>query len=611
MERGAKTPGAMSNIKIPPTTLVAVALVIGLMVAGLVTHLALQPPWLGLKLGPNPQGNGAIVLAAKGPGHAVPPGTVIVNIAGGADSLALESFDLITEPDGMMGDYATYRRFLERQDRLARIQASEEILLTNAAGLTFTIRPGRDGRPITTLPPDFWVQVAVGLIAWLVSAAVFAFRPGETATRYLLLSGLATLVFSPAAAVYTTRELAVFILLPQMFGVDTSPVQGYAFLLFLLVYGGLAFGILRYRLFDLGEWWRRIIVWTLAVLLLVMLDLFFLLGLHLSSGISLSLALLVCGAVWLPLRAWVWGHLTPRRGIPEEELFGRVIAIALAPPGEARETRWRKLLSAVFDPLRIEPGVGDGGAVRIARDGLAMEMPAIGGLPALTLEFAWGGRKLFSPRDAAMAYGLVDMLEHALASHASFNNGVTEERGRIARDMHDNIAAQLLAALHSSDPERKDSTIRDTLADLRNMINNTSAGDHCFDGALADLRVESAERLSAAGIVLRWTAGADDFPAIHPAVTHAVRSIIREAVSNVIKHARAQRVDLAVHCRNGQLVLEIGDDGIGFDVASVSTGNGLANIHARLELLGGALDIGRHPAGTQLAMRIPILEKSA
>ncbi len=125
------------------------------------------------------------------------------------EGIGLTRLDLTTEPDGSMGDYATCRCFLERQDRLSSIQASEDLVFVAEDGRRFVVRPSLEGRPLTALLADFWVQCVVGLIAWLVSAEVFAFRPGEASARYLLLSGASTLLFAPAAAVYTTRDLAV------------------------------------------------------------------------------------------------------------------------------------------------------------------------------------------------------------------------------------------------------------------------------------------------------------------------------------------------------------------------------------------------------------------
>ncbi len=707
---------------IAPVTLLALALAMGVAVVVVVTLLAHQQPWLGLKLAPVEEGAGAVARAAKGPAAAIPPGTILLTIAAGEETMELRALDLTTEPDGALGDYATYRHFLERQEGLARLQRSDEVVFTDAEGQRWTVRPVLAGRPLADLPADFWVQCLVGLIAWLVSAAVFAFRRGEASARYLLLSGASTLLFAPAAAVYTTRELAVpgallqwasdlnflggslfaasfvglllvyprrlapswvgpsvvtlylgwfvaqqvgvfesmtfarrflfmvgvgatfvlaawhlrvsghdplarakllwfllswvvgtsafalFILLPQAFGVDTSPIQGYAFLLFLLVYGGLAMGILRYRLFELGDWWRRIVGWVALVLLLVVLDLGFLYGLHLSTGTSLAIAFLICGFVWLPLRSLLWkffsGKGTQRK---PKDLFRQVMQIALAPDETQREQDWRALMGSVFEPLEITPGtVPAGAAVTIRDDGLSLQVPGLGPLEGLRLAYAGSGQRLFRPDDAALATELRLMLKHGLESLAAYQKGVAEERGRIARDMHDNIGAQLLSALHSRDAETKDMKIRETLADLRKVINATPDSPATLDETLADLRIETAERLEMAGMELCWQVSGDEQGEVSSAISHALRSIIREAVSNAIRHSGGRAVSVRVELANGTIRIEVSDDGGGFDPGKrESAGNGVANIRTRLEHLGGTFELRSDRAGTTLVAQLP------
>ncbi len=716
------TPGILTMLRrIPPVSVLAAALVFGLAVMALVLMFTLGQPWLGLKFVVSPDGKGATVIQSEGPAAGIPVGTVLEKVEGAADSMDLETLDLTIEPDGVIPDYDTYRRFIARQERLAGIQESAEIGFTATDGRIFRVVPDLKGRPLSTIPPDFWVGLAVGLIAWLVSAAVFAFRPGDAGARYLLLSGLATLIFAPAAAIYTTRELAVdgtvfrwasdlnflggslfaasfvalllyyprrlapawvgiavvavfvvwfvlqqldvfhsmifarrflvmigvlatfvlagihwfgtrrdpvaraalqwfllswllgtglfalFILLPQTFGVDTTPVQGYAFLLFLLVYGGLAFGILRYRLFELGDWWRRIVVWAVSVLLLILLDLFFLFGLHLSSRASLGWSLFACGLLWLPFRAWVWSRFSSNRTRERSDLFIKVMDIALVPSGGDLQGRmWHELLKSVFDPLKIADSESRISMVGIERDGLALAVPAVGPIPALRMEFTRGGRGLFTPGDAGLASELVTMLGHGMESRSAYGQGVAEERSRIARDMHDNIGAQLLSALHSRDAASKDSKIRETLADLRDVINNASSDHLAIDETLAELRVETADRLGSAGIALRWTSEENDGHSLSSAVTHALRSIVREAVSNVIRHSAASQVSITVQRQPGMVNLEILDNGSGFDFASVPRGNGLSNMHARLEYLGGTLHIENTGSGMRLAVDVPI-----
>lgn len=701
---------------IAPMTLMTAAVAVGLAVVTTITVLALQQPWLGLKF--SNSSDGGLIALERG-GNMKVEGILV--LSNESQTVELEPLDLAMEPDGAMGTYEVYRRFLDRQDTLARIQRSAKVEVTSRDGERIAVTPLLKGRPISSLPVDFWVQISVGLLAWFVSAGVFAFRPRETSARYLLLSGAATLIFAPAAALYTTRELAlpanlfrwandlnflggslfaaslvslllyyprkiaprwvgmtvvliyiawwvaqqmgffesmtqarrvlvmigmlatfalsgaqwfltrrdpvaraalqwfllswvmcsgvfgVFILLPQLFGIDTSPLQGYGFLLFLLVYVGLAFGILRYRLFQLGSWWRRVIFWLAGVLLLVLFDLVFLFGLRLSSATALSLSLLACGMIWLPLRSWVWRKFGGRGFIAREDLFSRVVDVALTPPGSMdKSTRWHELLISVFDPISSRLPENGPDRVSVGNDGSVMVVPAVHGMPALQLNHAHGGRRLFRHGDATTAEEMISMLGHANASRSAFEGGVTKERGRIARDVHDSIGAHLLAALHSPTAEEKDERIRDAVSDLRDFINNSRRSEVSFDEALARLRLETAERLERAGIQMKWSSYSAEFPATGLTWIPELRAIVREAVSNVIRHSSASTVTVSIQNRDGMLVLEIADDGRGFDPESMPTGHGLANMRSRVQALGGSLRLDPSPCGTTMVAEFSI-----
>lgn len=426
--------------------------------------------------------------------------------------------------------------------------------------------------------------VFVGLIATFALAAVqwrgTRFDPvARAALQWFLLSWLVG-----------CSAFAALIFVPQMFGIDTSKMQAFGFLLFVPVYAGLAFGIIRYRLFDLGEWWARTMTWMLSLVLLVLLDMLFLLVLHLSPGLSIGLALLVCGLVWLPLRGLLWGRLVVRRPIDTRGRFQRLADAAFQDGTEARGDAWARLLESVYDPLEIDladcdPSLAE---AQLAQDGLVLIVPAAGDVPPLRLANAQRGRHLFNRADADTASDLAAMFDHLVRNRGAFDAGAATERKRIAQDIHDHVGATLLDALHSPRSERKDSLIRDTLADLRGIINGTGQQDLPIGEALVQIRRETAERLEAKGIRLDWqsptAAVALDAPRLH-----TVRSIVREAVSNAIKHAECSLLRIAITLEAGELSLVIEDDGKGFDPHGPASGAGLVNIRDRATVAGGAL----------------------
>lgn len=204
------------------------------------------------------------------------------------------------------------------------------------------------------------------------------------------------------------------------------------------------------------------------------------------------------------------------------------------------------------------------------------------------------------------------MLRHALASRHAFENGVLQERSRIARDMHDNVGAQLLRALHAREEGKRESLLRETLTDLRGIINDASNPGLTLEEALADLRYETSERLSAAGIELDWRVeahGSTNEPSTRAA--HAVRPLVREAISNALKHAKARRIVVAAESSDDALSVVVEDDGNGFDPAAVRAGNGLANMRSRVEALDGRVEWsqGARATGCRVTFYLPLANR--
>jgi len=480
-----------------------------------------------------------------------------------------------------------------------------------------------------TLAPRWVGLLVVGVyLAWYVAQALGWFADLTFARRFLTLCGLggcfvlsgvhwqgtrrdpvarAALSWFLLSWVVVASAFVAIVLAPQMFGVDTSAVEPYGFLLFLLIYGGLAVGIMRYRLFELGEWWGRIMAWTLGLLLLAGLDMLFLAGLRLSTELSLSLALLICGLVWLPLRGLVAERVMGRGKTDDRALFEGVVQIGLTAQPADQLAQWVAVLRRRFDPLRLDVGEGAERA-RLEDDGVALVTPALPGLPALRLEYARGGRALFSPADVAQADALADMLRFVFESRDAYERGAVGERKRIAGDIHDNLGASLLSALHSRDGERKDRYIREGLADLRSIVTEPPAAGGGLTETLAASRKEMAERLQARSIALDWPL--QDAPAegVSSGVAQSLRAMLREITNNIIKHARAERVRVTLVREAGALVLTVEDDGVGFDPATVAAGAGLGGLAERAARHGGAVDWspGDGGSGTRVAVRLPL-----
>lgn len=258
----------------------------------------------------------------------------------------------------------------------------------------------------------------------------------------------------------------------------------------------------------------------------------------------------------------------------------------------------------MFRPFGIEAD-DRGEAVTLEDEGLALCIPGTDGLAGLRLSHADGGRRLFGPRDIAQVHQLFDMLTAAAGSRTAYETGVLTERGRIARDLHDNVGAQLMTALHSPEAARKDIVIRETIAGLRDIIDDSAIMAGSWSEALADLRRETAERLHAAGLDLDWRVEAPASVSLDAQILHVLRSILREAVTNTLRHAEARAMHISISGRNGRLVLAVRDDGRGVDPDMPMNGNGLANMRARVEALTGSIAFGEAAPGFRVVVELP------
>jgi two-component system, NarL family, sensor histidine kinase DevS len=94
---------------------------------------------------------------------------------------------------------------------------------------------------------------------------------------------------------------------------------------------------------------------------------------------------------------------------------------------------------------------------------------------------------------------------------------------------------------------------------------------------------------------------AGDGGRLDPELESTIYRLVQEALTNVVKHARAERVDVRLFANGGGVTVTVRDDGIGFDATTTSEGFGLVGMRERLELVGGRLQVSSAPGrGTEV-----------
>lgn len=186
---------------------------------------------------------------------------------------------------------------------------------------------------------------------------------------------------------------------------------------------------------------------------------------------------------------------------------------------------------------------------------------------------------------------------------------VTAERERIYSDLHDDVGAKLLSLVYRAATPDDANLARAALQDLRDVVSRTGADSYALEDLAADWRVECEQRLSEAGIALDWQplGPLADLYLSQPQAL-SVGRILREAISNAIRHAKARSVVLRISFGDDRLRLEIADDGIGCaDGRLHRPGRGLLNMEARARQLGGELTrCDAQPKGCIIALDFPI-----
>lgn len=418
---------------------------------------------------------------------------------------------------------------------------------------------------------------------------------------------LASLRWLGLSSLLTAGLFVLAAALPALLKQAPLMSQGHAFGLFLILYAGLALGLRRYRLFDLDRWAFHLLLWLGTVAILLMLDLALILLLRLDQTLSLTLSLLACSLLWLPLRNLLLTRLLHRQSDTGKlEMFRSVLDISLSGSREEKLARHRKLVTALFQPLQIDvlPSLDH---AAIADNGLALLMPGAAEVPALKIAYAHGGRRLFTPQDLALVTEMQAMLRHADASRDAYNKGVREERSRIARDLHDDIGSRLLTGLHQDDIRETRQSIQQAITEMRTIINGLTGTEMQLDVMLAELRHETSLRLESAGLTLEWPLLREEDNTLLPyRVYRNYSSVLRELISNILRHAGASHVRVDIQRKNDALQTRVTDNGVGMPEEKQPGRQGLANLHSRINDMQGSITVSNAQPGTCTEVIVPL-----
>lgn len=182
--------------------------------------------------------------------------------------------------------------------------------------------------------------------------------------------------------------------------------------------------------------------------------------------------------------------------------------------------------------------------------------------------------------------------ERAAREREIGERAAAQERERIYHDLHDDLGAKLLGLIHCATTPQQADQARAVLQDLRDTVSRSRGTPGTLADVLADIRSEARQRLAAAQIELVWNeTGEMPDPPLRSEQSLHLHRIVREAISNTIRHAQAASLRVRVACRGNDLLLELTDDGHRVD----AEGSGTRGMRQRAQELAGDI---RWTAGT-------------
>lgn len=201
-----------------------------------------------------------------------------------------------------------------------------------------------------------------------------------------------------------------------------------------------------------------------------------------------------------------------------------------------------------------------------------------------------------------------------------------EERRRIARELHDDVAqrvATVILRLRLARRAERESERDEILDGIREELTQTSEAIRRLARGLRPPALEDAGLTAALQSHVRERLDGEEVAAdievdplgdeVDEDLQLVVYRVVQEALSNVVRHAGAERVRIAVARRDARVVAEVEDDGRGFEfsgpVESLDGGLGLLGMHERANAVGGELDIEAELGeGTLVRMTVPVPE---
>ncbi len=380
--------------------------------------------------------------------------------------------------------------------------------------------------------------------------------------------------------------MLVFVLPVFYFGKPILSITA-SYMVLLLMYIGLALGVIRFRLFDIERWWIAVWSWFLAGAAVVTTDAILVGVVHLASPYALGIAIFAIGWAYFPLRQWVLLKVFHRSKGGIEDYVPLLVAHFIRLDHGADPVFWHHILQEIYKPLSLEITPRTIDTAQVLDGGERLVVPSLVSDKQVELKHADNGRRLFDRDDVKCSQMLLDIAERTFFLHQRYMQGVSNERKRIMRDLHDDIGGRLLTLVHAGHDGSR--TAAEALSRLREIIYSLDVEQKMtLNTAVARWRIEALERCETAGISFEWH-WQDQEQDVELSPRHFLNLLLifREALTNVLKHTKAKSARFDLTFTNEILHISLWNNGVADCRQEKMSGKGLSNMCTRTEELGG------------------------
>ncbi len=354
---------------------------------------------------------------------------------------------------------------------------------------------------------------------------------------------------------------------------------------------GWALAIFRYRLFDVEQWWFKSLLWIIGGLLVIIIDAGFVLFLHFSALQALPVALLVAGFLYFPIRQWLVTRSMGSRGLQLQALLPDFIKkVTIANTDSQYINQFQQLLREQFNSAHVELKECHSSHVEIQESGSSLAIPVLNSTQSLVLSGKNNAASLFNRRDKELLSSLTEIGDMANTAKRIRESAIYEERSRIMQDLHDTLGAKLLTLIHRCDDTADAESVREALQILRETVRYSQASQSILlDDLMAELRAESSERIRYGAAKLNWSLTLENTRVkLEPLLALVITNVVREGVSNAIKHGSGDTVWIDVQGSNKQLLMLIKNE-IAETELLINMGTGLNGLQSRIRKQSGQI----------------------